>query len=115
MSDTADTAKKKIMSATTDSLEDVQYDYTTRPGISNLLDIYKLLGGNSQEFIGHKQYGPLKSAVAEKMTHFLDEFNARLENVDVHEINQKLSDSETEMNTQANARLQTIQKAVGLR
>jgi len=37
LTDTPEEVRKKIMSATTDSLGEIQYDYTKRPGVSNLL------------------------------------------------------------------------------
>ncbi len=70
LTDTPETARKKIMSAETDSLGEIQYDYEKRPGISNLLDILKLFGGDQAPIIGQAQYGPLKSAVADKIADF---------------------------------------------
>jgi len=115
LTDTPEEAKKKILAAETDSLADVQYDYQERPGISNLLDILRLLGGNPDEFIGQNQYGPLKQAVAEKVAEFLDDFQSRLAKVDDHDIRAKLEASEKRMNEVANERLLKVQKAVGLR
>ncbi|TMW64107.1 hypothetical protein Poli38472_014224 [Pythium oligandrum] len=39
LTDSADQIRKKIMSATTDSIEGISYDKTERPGVSNLLSI----------------------------------------------------------------------------
>lgn len=115
LTDTPDQAKQKIMSATTDSFGDVQYDHKERPGISNLLDVLNFLGGNPEEFISQKQYGPLKEAVAEKIGQFLSDFQAKLSKVDQNSIDSKLATSEKSMNEQANAVLAKVQKAVGLR
>lgn len=115
LSDTPEEAKKKIMSAATDSLSDVQYDYKERPGISNLLDILKLLGGKPDDFIGMNQYGPLKEAVAEKVSKFMQEFQTSLAKVDNEALTSKLEDSEKAMNSRANETLLKVQKAVGLR
>lgn len=115
LSDTPDQARKKIMSATTDSFENVAYDYSKQPGVSNLLDIYKFLGGDPQEFIGQKQYGPFKSAAAGKVAAFLNDFQAKLTQVDEYQLVKKLEQCEAEMNEQANQTLVRVQKAVGLR
>lgn len=115
LSDEPGTAKKKIMGATTDSLGEVRYDYKERPGVSNLLDLFKLLGGNSDEFVGQKQYGPLKTAVAEKVARFLDDFQTKLAAVDEAKLMRKLEDSEAAMNKTANQTLHNVQQAVGLR
>ena len=63
------TIRKKIMSATTDSEMQVKYDPQNKPGISNLMTIYKELSGKSyeqiqQEFEG-QNYGAFKTAVAD--------------------------------------------------
>jgi tryptophanyl-tRNA synthetase len=115
LSDSSEVAKKKVMSATTDSLEDIQYDYEKQTGISNLLDIYKLLGGDPKEFIGQKKYGPFKAAVADKVSEFLADFQSKLAKVDESKLNSKLVSSEAKMNQQASATLVKVQKAVGLR
>ncbi|HWB39221.1 MAG TPA: tryptophan--tRNA ligase [Candidatus Saccharimonadales bacterium] len=115
MGDTPEIARKKIMSATTDSVGKVQVDPQNQPGVSNLLQILDLLGGNPNEFIGQEQYGPLKSAVADKVAEFLTDFQAKLANVDQAAIDAKLAESEAKMNEQANSTLLKVQRAVGLR
>lgn len=115
LSDSPEAAAKKVISATTDSEKSVSYDYLKQPGVSNLLDILELLGGNPDDFIGHDQYGPLKQAVADKVKKFLTEFQAKLENVDENKLTTKLESSEKAMNEVANATLLKVQKAVGLR
>ncbi len=115
LSDSLEDAKKKIMGATTDSLGKVNYDYDQQPGVSNLLDILKLLGGNSDEFIGLEQYGPLKTAVAEKVASFLTAFQSNLAGVNEQQLIAKLESSESVMNEQANKTLYKVQQAVGLR
>ena len=115
LSDTPEEAAKKIMSATTDSLGKIAYDYENQPGVSNLLDILKLLGGKSEEFIGNDQYGPLKAAVAKAVSEFLKRFQAELATVDEEVVMNKVEASETAMNKQADKTLLKVQKAVGLR
>lgn len=115
LADSPDIARKKIMSATTDNVGNIDYDYKNQPGVSNLLDIYKLLAGEPEEFIGQKQYGPLKEAVADKISEFLTGFQSTLSGVDETKLEEKLRSSEAAMNGQANATLRNVQKAVGLR
>jgi tryptophanyl-tRNA synthetase len=115
MSDSPDAARKKIMSATTDSLAQVNYDRENQPGIGNLLDMLTLFGGKSDEFLGNDQYGPLKTAVADAIGSFLSDFQTKLAAVDDGAIQAKLTVSEAAMNAQANAILLNVQKAVGLR
>lgn len=115
LTDTVDEARNKIMSATTDSLSLVKYDYADQPGISNLLDLLKLLGGNPDEFLGQTQYGSLKSAVADKIVGFLQDFQTNMLSIDETIIQQKLEASEAYLNKIASDRLLRVQQAVGLR
>lgn len=115
LTDTPEEARKKIMSATTDSLGEIQYDYTKRPGVSNLLDILKLLGGNPDGFIGQNQYGPLKEAVANIAAKFLQDFQTQFKAVDETALHNKLEISEAAMNKIADETLHRVQVAVGLR
>jgi tryptophanyl-tRNA synthetase len=115
LTDPPSIARQKIMTAMTDGVGQVDYDYAAQPGVSNLLDILRLLGGAADEFIGQKEYGPLKAAVADKTAEFLAEFQARLKSVDESALLAKLEVSEKAMNAQANQVLNKVQKAVGLR
>lgn len=113
--DSPDIARKKIMSAITDSHGRIDYDYQSRPGVSNLLDILELLGGDKQEFIGQDQYGPLKTAVADRVIAFLSEFQVRYAAENHNRVKQLLVAGEAVAATQANATLQRVQQAIGLR
>lgn len=115
LTDTVEVARKKIMSATTDSEAKVNYDYDKQPGVSNLLDILKLLGGNPDEYLRQTQYGSLKSAVADRVAAFLEDFQARLSEVKDDAILAKLQESENAMSQQANETLNKVHRAVGLR
>lgn len=120
LSDSAEVATKKIMSATTDSRQEIKYDYKEQPGISNLLDILASVTSQDikdvvKKYEGQPQYGPLKKDVAEAVAKFLKDFQARLAEVDENAILQKLKQSEEQMNIVAKATLDKVQKAVGLR
>ena len=66
--DDADTIRKKIMSATTDSEMIIKFDVEKKPGISNLINIYASLSNKSinevEEIFKDKKYGELKTEVA---------------------------------------------------
>lgn len=115
LTDSPETGRQKIMAAETDSLAEIRYDYNERPGVSNLLDILKLLGGSPDKYIGQNQYGPLKTAVADKVAAFLQDFQNKLAQADEAAISRELQASEKRMNEVANERLLKVQKAVGLR
>ena len=120
LTDTPGQARKKIMSATTDSEESVLYDPKKRPGISNLIEILALLEKTTPEEVakryeGQTMYGPLKEELASKMALFLTDFQAELSKVSDDKLLKKLDDSEHEMNIVATETLLRVQKAVGLR
>ncbi|HRC27988.1 MAG TPA: tryptophan--tRNA ligase [Candidatus Saccharimonas sp.] len=120
LSDTPETASKKVMSATTDSVGAVHYDKENQPGISNLLDILALLRSKpvadvAAEFDGLERYGEFKQVVANEVAAFLEAFQSRLAQVDDAAVLAKLENSERAMNTTANETLLRVQKAVGLR
>lgn len=125
LNDTPDVARKKIMSAATDSLGRVRYDKAAQPGISNLLEILTLvrqangravsLKQTIDEFTGLERYGDFKKIVADEMSEFLANFQARLAQVNDDTILRKLESSEITANQTANQTLLRVQKAIGLR
>ena len=111
---------KKIMSAITDSLGVINFDWENQPGITNLLQLLAILTDRPQEevnaeWIGQTQYGPLKKAVAEAVASFLSNFQARLNAITDDDLLKVLERSEHAMSIIANETLLRVQKAVGLR
>ena len=75
------TARKKIMSAVTDSGSEVKYDWGNKPGISNLLEILSQFSDVSisdleKKFAG-QNYGQFKTAVADSVEMFLIDFQKK--------------------------------------
>jgi tryptophanyl-tRNA synthetase len=83
--DDADTITKKIKRAVTDSGTEISFD-PSRPAISNLLTIYHLLTGRSDEdCVAHfegKGYGQFKTELAEAVVEFLRPFQERVHDID---------------------------------
>jgi tryptophanyl-tRNA synthetase len=120
LSDPPEEAAKKIMSAATDSLGSIHFDFEKQPGVANLLQILTLLSDKSQEEVnqeweGKSSYGELKSAVAEAVKKFLVDFQAKLKSVNQDQLMQKLEADEEAMQKVASDKLFQVQKAVGLR
>lgn len=113
-------ARKKIMSAVTDTVGQINYDYDAQPGISSLLQILAILSSTSQEqvnasWVGKTSYGELKQAVADQVEQFLVGFRQRIASIDDAMLIEKLEVSEKAMNIRANETLYCVQQAVGLR
>lgn len=120
LSDSPETARKKIMSAVTDDLSSVNYDLAKQPGVTNLLDLLALVGNEdvsavTDRYVGQTMYGPLKTEVADVICAFLGDFQAKLATISDTDLKSKLAASEIAMQTQANQTLLKVQKAVGLR
>ncbi len=113
-------AYKKIMSATTDSIGQINYDWQNQPGITNLMTILSLLSNQDieqvkQTWVGQTQYGELKKAVAKAVADFLTDFQTKYNAVDKAKLQAKLEQSEQAMNKIAKETLLRAQQAVGLR
>lgn len=120
LSDSPESARKKIMSATTDSVGRVNFDWDAQPGITSLLQILSLLSGRSQEdvnaeWVGNERYGDFKQAVADQVATFLVDFQTRYNSISDDELRASLERSEIAMSKVANETLLRAQKAVGLR
>jgi tryptophanyl-tRNA synthetase len=120
MTDTPELAKKKIMSATTDSIGKIQFDMFNQPGISNLLQIESLITGRPlQEVVldwtGQTNYGELKRKVAETVAGLLDNFQSAFQNIPDQAVLDLFPVGEAHANQVAGAKLHQVQKAIGLR
>lgn len=120
LSDDPAVAAKKIMSATTDSVGIVNFDFAAQPGISSLLQILAVLTARSQEevnaeWVGTTSYGTFKQAVAAAVEAFLTDFQAKLAAITDEQLLAKLEASEEAVAKTANATLLRAQRAVGLR
>ena len=113
-------ASKMIMSATTDSFEDIQFDFETRPGISNLLYIEALVTDTPlseviSKWQGVSRYGDLKKQVANSVSEMLVDFQKKVSEISDEEVIKLLETGEKYANEVANAKLEQAQKALGLK
>ncbi|HEX4202704.1 MAG TPA: tryptophan--tRNA ligase [Ktedonobacteraceae bacterium] len=117
--DDAKTIKKKIARATTDSERIVTFD-PKRPGITNLLGIYQMLTGQTQqaiedEFAG-KGYGDFKAALTERLVETLSpiqqRYNAYIN--DMGELERILKQGADEVRPIAEHTLQQMKDLIGL-
>lgn len=120
LSDTPEQARKKIMSATTDSIGKVQFDMFNQPGISNLLQIESLITSIPLQDVistwaGESRYGDLKNKVADSVSSFLDDIQGKITDISDDYILSLLETGETYANKVANTKLLEAQQAFGLR
>lgn len=117
--DKPEVARKKVMSAVTDSLGIIQYDPIEQPGVSNLLTIHSALSGIPipelvKSFEG-QGYGNLKKAVAaevEKLLINLQEAYSQLLKDDV--LTQVLQSGKANATPIAHKTLLDVQTKVGI-
>jgi len=111
--------RKKIMSAVTDSGNEVKYDEENKPGISNLLTIYSAMKDISIEEAEEKfkdsRYGDFKKAVADAVIEELEPFQNRYKEILANKsYEQVLKDGAIKASKIANQTLKRVQIAVGL-
>ena len=117
--DDLNVARKKIMSATTDSEMCVKYDPDKKPGISNLINIYASLTELSIKEIEEKfkdsNYGEFKKAVADIVCEFLEKIQKRYhELVDSDELDNILENGAKEVRELAKVKFMKMKKEIGL-
>jgi len=120
LSDTPEEATKKIMSATTDDLSEIDFNFEKRPGISNLLQIHSLLTNQTIDQVlelwrGKTSYGDLKTAVSKSVSDFLRTYHEKLAQISSEIVETKLADDEAILNERTASLLFQVQKSVGLR
>ena len=113
------TIRKKIMSATTDSETQVKYDPENKPGISNLMTIYKELSGKDygeieSEFAG-QNYGTFKSQVADCVVNTIMPLQQRYnELLNSTELDRILDDGRAKTEEIAKKKYEQLKHIVGL-
>jgi tryptophanyl-tRNA synthetase len=117
--DDPDTIIRKFKRAVTDSDSEVRYDAAEKPGISNLIDIYRATTGKSveeveKEFAG-KGYGDFKLAVGESVVDVLKPLQERVADLskDKAYIDSIIKNNAERANYVATKTLRKVQKKIG--
>ena len=120
--DEPEVARKKIMSAKTDSLNQVKFDVKNQPGVSNLIGIYSALTNlpinEIEKNYKNKNYGDFKKDLADKLVIFLIKIQKNYH--DVYKDYEKkivpiLKENAKYLNKIANKKLDLVYKKVGLK
>jgi tryptophanyl-tRNA synthetase len=111
--------KKKIARATTDSLRLITFD-PERPGITNLLTIYQLLTGQTEQEIetafAGKGYGDFKVALTEQLVATLTPIQERYHSLmnDLPTLESILKQGADQLRPMAETSLQQVKDVIGL-
>jgi tryptophanyl-tRNA synthetase len=114
------TFKKKIMSAVTDTDNEIRFDEANKPGVSNLLGLYSLFTGlGIDATVAHFQgqgYGTLKKELVEVMTDKLGTIQARYQELsqDPAELDRILAASAERARVIAEQTVNRVKDAMGL-
>ena len=112
-------ARKKIMSAVTDSIGIIQLDKENQPGLYNLIEIASALSGRTMEDIVKEfegqGYGKLKGYVADIVCEEMEKIQKRYhEIIDSRQIETILKDGAQRASAIADPKLETVKKKLGL-
>lgn len=118
LTDLPETAAKKIMKAATDSEGVIKYDVEKKPGVSNLLTIYSLLGKISIKDLEKKYkgkgYGDLKKDLAEVVKIFLIDFQEKYNKINDAEVHEILIKGAEKVGLIAEDTMNRVKNAIGI-
>lgn len=111
--------EKKVKSAVTDSSGVIKYDKENKPGISNLLSIYSILGNipikDLEKKYEGKGYGEFKQDTAEVIIKTLEPIQMKYYDLmESKELDDILDEGKEKANERASKMLRKMEKAMGL-
>ena len=112
-------ARKKIMSAVTDSIGIIQLDKENQPGLYNLIEIASSLSGRSMEDIVEQfkdqGYGKLKGYVADVVCETLEKIQKKYnEIIESKQLEKVLNEGAKKASKMADAKLEEVKAKIGL-
>lgn len=113
------TVRKKIMSATTDSEMNIKYDPINKPGISNLINIYRSLTNKSisevEEEFKDTNYGTFKAKVADVVVDLLADIQKKYNEILKSEYLDEILDNGAKINIEITKKFyEKMKKSIGL-
>ncbi len=118
LKDSPDEIMKKVKSAVTDTGTEVVFDWETKPGISNLLELFTVFSGRpiadlAVEY-GSAGYGTFKIAAAEAIAEGLAPLRSAYEALDDGEVEKAMARGSAEARDRAEAEMQSVWEKVGV-
>lgn len=115
--DEIEVARKKILSATTDSGREIKYDLAEKPGISNLMVIYSELSGKTLEEVEKEfeasSYKEFKEKVADEVAGFLTDFQNKYKQAVEGQLKEVLEEGAKKAKEISSKKLTEVYKKVG--
>ena len=116
--DTKDTIMKKFKSSVTDSSNSITYDVKSKPGISNLIEIYSTINNLEIEETENKfndyPYGEFKIAVAESTISYLEPINEKFNNLGDKEVDKIITNNLEIAKDSAVNTISEVKEALGI-
>ena len=116
--DTKDTIMKKFKSSVTDSSNSITYDVKSKPGISNLIEIYSTINNLEIEETENKfndyPYGEFKIAVAESTISYLEPINEKFNNLGDKEVDKIITNNLEIAKDSAENTISEVKDALGI-
>ena len=116
--DTKDTIIKKFKSSVTDSSNSITYDVKSKPGISNLIEIYSSINNLEIEETENKfndyPYGEFKIAVAESTISYLEPINEKFNNLGDKEVDKIITNNLEIAKDSAENTISEVKDALGI-
>ncbi|MGK2848655.1 MAG: tryptophan--tRNA ligase [Minisyncoccota bacterium] len=116
LTDTAETVRRKIKKAVTDSGSEIVY-HDDKPALKNLINIYALLSQQTpltleQQYVG-RRYGDFKNALAEVIIDFLTPFQTRLASISDAEVSVILTAGALRARALAEQKMRVVRERIG--
>lgn len=120
LTDTAETIRKKVRKATTDTIDGISYDRKARPGVSNLLEIASAMTGHSvgqlEAQYGNYGTGAFKDEVADAVIAKICPIGERIKQFEADRdyVDKVLANGAAQASELAAATMKDVRKAMGL-
>jgi tryptophanyl-tRNA synthetase len=118
LKDTPDEIVKKVKAAVTDTGTEVAYDWETKPGISNLLELFSVFAGRAIPDLvaeyAETGYGAFKIATAEAIAEGLAPVRAAYESLDDAEVEKVMARGAATARDRAEIEMRTVREKVGI-
>ena len=118
ITDSPELMRKKFARAVTDSGSEIKFEATSKPGISNLLNILSVITQKSvsslEKEYAKKNYGEFKLAVAEAVIEVLEPIQQKMKGLADNKVRGLLEEGATKVAPTAAETLRRVKNAVGL-